>query len=173
MIRSHYHVRQCVLRGRSPLTLSNLYVSKFGSASGISQRYSFALTAPTTDKEIVERVIRRDDAQLRGERLPSPGEVLAKKPKWVAPAPGSKRFLEANGLEDPLKLAEYVLAQLRKGRVGDAEMVVKNASSLGQYTVSWNHLIKWYASEGKLKMALGLYNDVGISSFLNEHQINL
>jgi hypothetical protein len=63
-------------------------------------------------------------------------------------------------LGDPLKLAGHILDVLRKGRFDEAEHLVRAASKNIQCTVSWNHLVDWQMSQGKVKGAVKTYNEV-------------
>lgn len=63
-------------------------------------------------------------------------------------------------LKDPLKLAEHVRKSLRDDDIDIALAVVQGASKSMQCTVSWNHLIEWYLSKGKMKYAFRTYNEV-------------
>lgn len=66
---------------------------------------------------------------------------------------------------DPLQLAEQVRGLLRKDKFDDAEEVVRLASKHGdQFTVSWNHLIDWKMSRGKVNGAMKIFQDVCIST---------
>jgi hypothetical protein len=63
-------------------------------------------------------------------------------------------------LKDPLKLAEHVRKCLRAGDLDTTLAIVRAASKSIQCTVSWNHLIEWYLSQGKMKSAIRTYNEV-------------
>jgi tetratricopeptide (TPR) repeat protein len=68
-------------------------------------------------------------------------------------------------LGDPLKLADHVLHLLRQNRFDEAELLVQTASKRFPCTVSWNHLMDWQLSQGKVNTAIKTYNAV-CSSFL-------
>jgi hypothetical protein len=61
---------------------------------------------------------------------------------------------------DPLKLAEFVRKALRGDDFDTAAAVVRAASKQIQCTVSWNHLIDWEMTKGKMNAALKIYNEV-------------
>lgn len=61
---------------------------------------------------------------------------------------------------DPLKLAEFVRKSLRGDDWDTAVSLVRAASKHIQCTVSWNHLIDWELSKGKMNAALKTYNEV-------------
>ena len=61
---------------------------------------------------------------------------------------------------DPLKLAEFVRKALRGDDFDTAAAVVRAASKQIQCTVSWNHLIDWEMTKGRMNAALKIYNEV-------------
>ena len=61
---------------------------------------------------------------------------------------------------DPLKLAEFVRKALRGDDFDTAAAVVRAASKQIQCTVSWNHLIDWQMTKGRMNAALKIYNEV-------------
>jgi hypothetical protein len=63
-------------------------------------------------------------------------------------------------LKDPLKLAEHVRRLLRGGDFDNTLVIVRAASKNVQCTVSWNHLIDWQLSKGKMNAAIKTYNEV-------------
>lgn len=65
-------------------------------------------------------------------------------------------------LQDPLKLAEFVRRTLRDDDFETAEKVVRAASKNIQCTVSWNHLVDWQLSKGRMNAAIKTYNEVCI-----------
>lgn len=64
-------------------------------------------------------------------------------------------------LKDPVKLAQFVRETLREDKYELAQSIVNEASSRMASVVSWNHIIEWYLSKGKMNAALKCYNDVG------------
>lgn len=64
-------------------------------------------------------------------------------------------------LRDPIKLAEFVRETLRNNDYDLAQKVVNEASSSIACVVSWNHLIEWQLSKGRMNAAIKCYNDVG------------
>ena len=73
------------------------------------------------------------------------GNVLQKHPEYA---------------NDPLKLAEYIRKALKGDDFDTALAVVRAASKRLACTVSWNHLIDWQMSKGKMNAALKTYNEV-------------
>ena len=64
-------------------------------------------------------------------------------------------------LNDPLKLADFVRQTLRKDDFSFAEEVVRAASKNTLCVVSWNHLVEWQLSKGKMNAAISTFNEVG------------
>jgi hypothetical protein len=73
------------------------------------------------------------------------GNVLKKHPEYA---------------NDPLKLAEYTRKALRGDDFETAIAVVRAASKGIACTVSWNHLIDWQMTKGKMNAAIKTYNEV-------------
>jgi len=63
-------------------------------------------------------------------------------------------------LKDPLKLAEHVRKCLKDDDFDTTLATVRAASKNVQCTVSWNHLIDWQLSRGKMNAAIKTYNEV-------------
>jgi len=67
---------------------------------------------------------------------------------------------ELRWLRDPLKLANQVLATLKKGDEEKALALVRAASKSMTCIVAWNHVLAHYMTQGKTKVAQKLYNEV-------------
>ncbi|KAI9673412.1 MAG: hypothetical protein M1817_002874 [Caeruleum heppii] len=67
---------------------------------------------------------------------------------------------ELRYLKDPLKLADHVRLSLRNGDFDKTQELVRLASKNQLCTVSWNHLVNYQLSEGKLAAALKTYNEM-------------
>lgn len=67
---------------------------------------------------------------------------------------------ELRWLRDPLKLADRTVALLKEDCYFKALALVRLASRDLLCTVSWNHLIDWNMSKGKVNPAVKLYNEV-------------
>lgn len=67
---------------------------------------------------------------------------------------------ELRYLTDPRKLADYILTLLRKDQIQKAYELVKISSGDLPCTVSWNHLIDFEMSQGRVGNACKIYNDV-------------
>ncbi len=63
-------------------------------------------------------------------------------------------------LNDPLKLSNFVRDKLRRDEFDLALTLVHAASKNNQCTVSWNHLVDWQMSKGRMNAAIKTYNDV-------------
>ena len=63
-------------------------------------------------------------------------------------------------LQDPLKLADFIRETLMDDEFEKAEQFVRAASKTIQCTVSWNHLVEWQLSKGKMNAAIKTYNEV-------------
>ena len=63
-------------------------------------------------------------------------------------------------LKDPLKLADHVRRMLRADNFDETLEVVRAASKTVQCTVSWNHLIDWQLSKGRMNAAIKTFNEV-------------
>jgi hypothetical protein len=67
-------------------------------------------------------------------------------------------------LKDPLKLADFIRSSLRdNGDFETAHKLVQAASKDIQCTVSWNHLIDYQLSKGKMNFAIKICNEVTCS----------
>jgi hypothetical protein len=93
-----------------------------------------------------ERVVKKGSPQLSK----TPGKILD---------PGAIRK-ELTYLGDPLKLADHVFQLLRQDRFDEAKLLVQAASKSLPCTVSWNHLMDWQLSRGKVNSAIKTYNAV-------------
>lgn len=67
---------------------------------------------------------------------------------------------ELRYLRDPRKLADYTLNLLQKDQEQKAYELVKMSSKSLPCTVSWNHLINFEMSQGRVANACKIYNDV-------------
>lgn len=69
-------------------------------------------------------------------------------------------------LKDPLKLADFIRKTLRDGDFETAQRIVRAASKDVQCIVSWNHLVNWQVTQGKLNAAIKTYNEVCMMEIL-------
>lgn len=69
---------------------------------------------------------------------------------------------ELRYLGDPRKLADYVLHLLQEGGDEKAYALIKMGSRKLPCTVSWNHLIDFEMSRGRVAIAYSLFNDVWV-----------
>jgi hypothetical protein len=121
----------------------------FPKYASLATERSYSATSQTWNR-------RRKPWELHGGQTKSrpsskpPGKVLR-------PADVQK---ELTYLGDPLKLANHVFNLLRQDKFDDAELLVRTASKSYPCTVSWNHLINWQLSQGKVNVAVKSYNEV-------------
>lgn len=67
---------------------------------------------------------------------------------------------ELRYLKDPLKLADHTRDTLRNGEEKKALETIRAASGDVQCTVSWNHLIDYEMTKGRVNAAVKMYNEV-------------
>ena len=67
---------------------------------------------------------------------------------------------EMRYLGDPMKLADHTVTLLRKDQFEKVGELVKMASKRMSCTVSWNHMIDYDMSKGRVTRAMSTYNDV-------------
>ena len=67
---------------------------------------------------------------------------------------------ELRFLRDPLKLADNTVTLLKIGQHEKAGQLVRMASKSMACTVSWNHMMDYEMSKGRVSRAMTLYNDV-------------
>lgn len=101
-----------------------------------------------------------DREEQRQKWLDSRGQRPAGKPATSEPSSPRALRKELIYLKDPLKLAEAVRTHLREDNFAAAEELVKAASKDVLCTVSWNHLVDYLLSKGKISAAIKTYNDV-------------
>ena len=93
--------------------------------------------------------------------LPTPYVGRSNRPtKQETPFEKKSLKEELRWLRDPLKLAERVVALLRKDEFQKALELVRLASKDIQCTVSWNHLVDYEMSKGRVTNASKIYNEV-------------
>jgi hypothetical protein len=96
----------------------------------------------------------------REQWLQSRGKRPSTKPRKLPTASATQK--ELVWLGDPLKLANHVLRLLSDDKFEEAENLVRTASKSNQCTVSWNHLVNWQLSRGKVNAAVKTYNEVSL-----------
>lgn len=101
-------------------------------------------------------------AAFREEWLRSRGQTPAHKLKERKELGAKDRAIKKHlvYLKDPLKLSNDIRNTLRQGKFDEAQDVVRAASKDTQCVVSWNHLIDWQMSRGKVNGAVQTYNEV-------------
>lgn len=63
-----------------------------------------------------------------------------------------------------MRLADRTLDLLRDNDQTNALLLVRAASAKMDCVVSWNHLLDYGISQGKVNATMKLYNEVGLSS---------
>lgn len=133
--------------------------SKFGSSEGRGRfdGRDSALEAKRsdTDHRVSPRVVQRKQwLDARGIRPPSNKQIREDK---------QDRDIQQHlkWLGDPVKLADFVRRSLRdNGNFDFIQELVRAASKHDLHTVSWNHLIGWQMSKGKMNASIATYNEV-------------
>lgn len=74
----------------------------------------------------------------------------------------NRRKRELRYLQDPMELAAFVRAELKKDKVNEVKQLVQMASHSMPCVVSWNHIIDYLLAKEKVNDALKVYNDVSI-----------
>jgi hypothetical protein len=138
--------RTTVATALAPEQLSRRYVSNGGRPNG-GRRFDVSS--------------KRDDAPSSKDRLLATGGVeLRRKEYKLELSMGNVLKKHPEYAKDPLKLAEYTRKALRGDAFETAIAVVRAASKSLPCTVSWNHLIDWQMSKGRMNAALKTYNEV-------------
>lgn len=105
----------------------------------------------THQKAIAERAFNRNG----WDSSRNASQATIRRPKNYRP-PG---YYGPNSL-DPVRLAEFVKSSLKRDQVDVASDAVRNASTKIQCVVSWNHLIDWWLSKGRMKSAISIFHEV-------------
>ncbi|KAL8690177.1 MAG: hypothetical protein Q9218_004327, partial [Villophora microphyllina] len=106
----------------------------------------------------------------KGEESAPKDLVALASPEWVTNKSEFKEGLrerktrdlrhELTYLQDPLKLAENTVNLLRKDDDAKALEIVRLASKATPCSVSWNHIIDYQMSKGKVQLAEKIYNEM-------------
>jgi hypothetical protein len=115
---------------------------------------SSASTSDSTVSPLSERTNRRQ------QWLESRGVRPTDKPKKDSDDKSNAIRRNLKFLKDPLQLAEHVRKSLRDDNFDITLETVRAASKDVQCTVSWNHLIDWQLSKGRMNAAIHTYNEV-------------
>lgn len=87
---------------------------------------------------------------------PEPNDHTGKTPEKTA----RELQTELRYLGDPVKLADHALTLLRADKASKVLELLRQAGPHHGTTVSWNHLIDYHLSQGKVAPALKCYNEV-------------
>jgi hypothetical protein len=121
---------------------------------------SYTPDAPTVPWRGPEGRKARESTSFNRQRwLESRGQTPLHKQKEKATDDSLFRR-QLKHLKDPLKLADYVRTTLREDDFESALAIVRAASKDTQCIVSWNHLIDWQLSKGRMNDAIKTYNEV-------------
>ncbi|KAJ9663588.1 hypothetical protein H2201_005549 [Coniosporium apollinis] len=170
MFDCHACLRQC-LRALSPDKLPIPRLGLRHRAVFFSSRHRPVLRSRGYATAFPRRVPSTFSAQAAVEEgEPWKGSKQAEEQKQLATATAKRdrdavkdeRALrkELEYLKDPLELANYVRKMLAQGKEQKAADIVRLASKDRQCTVSWNHLIDYEMSKGRVNAAFKTYNDM-------------
>ena len=127
---------------------------------------------PWQNSAVAENQKKRERAALQQQS--SPGDVIAlverretpnlmklgKRDVTMSETDWNRSKRELRFLQDPLDLAQFVQAELRKDRVEEMKQLVRMASHSMPVVVSWNHIIDHYLAKSQVANAMKVYNDV-------------
>lgn len=174
MLSCHACMRRCLqtLVGNSIFLSAPFKPSLAPYGRGVSR--PFKLQAYSTSSESPIAVQQIESTKSVASKPSTISERKNRRQQWlesrgVRPKPkelqkhsdnNSARWRILKTLKDPLKLAAHVRKSLREEGFDPTLMMVRDASRDVQCTVSWNHLIDWQLSEGKMNAALKTFNEV-------------
>jgi hypothetical protein len=135
------------------------------------EKLSNSRNEPWQNSAVAENQKKRERAALRQssstdvitsvERRETPNLMkLGKRDTTMSETDWNRRKRELRFLQDPLDLAQFVHAELKKDRVEEMKQLVRMASHSMPCVVSWNHIIDHYLASSKVGDALKVYNDV-------------
>ncbi|KAI9692069.1 MAG: hypothetical protein M1820_009536 [Bogoriella megaspora] len=101
---------------------------------------------------------------FRGKPPPNVGQLIEHKSsesKLQQPSHDERHLRkEISYLQDPLKLADHVRQVLGQDDEEKALAIARLASKNMSCIVSWNHIINWNMSKGRVNSALKIYNEM-------------
>ncbi|KAF9697241.1 hypothetical protein EKO04_004620 [Ascochyta lentis] len=108
-----------------------------------------------------ERAVLRQPASREAERQETPNLMkLGKRDSHISETDWNRRKRELRYLQDPVDLADFVRAELKKDKAVEMKQLVQMASHSMSCVVSWNHIIDHYLAKEKVNDALKVYNDM-------------
>ncbi|KAF2633931.1 hypothetical protein BU25DRAFT_381799 [Macroventuria anomochaeta] len=108
-----------------------------------------------------ERAALRQSSSRDAERQETPNLMtLGKRDTSMSETDWNRRKRELRYLQDPLDLAQFVQAELKKDKVVEMKQLVQMASHSMACVVSWNHIIDYYLAKSQVGSALKVYNDM-------------
>ncbi|RKF61255.1 Pentatricopeptide repeat-containing protein 2, mitochondrial [Golovinomyces cichoracearum] len=145
----------------------------------LSLRFNSIYSIPTRVLREAQFIQRRNVYKLESSRSSSSShstqkllttDRINKRRQWISHrksvATGIRRCIDTRSnfhislRNDPLKLADYIRRILNKGNFEVALKTVRDASRTTQCVVSWNHLIDWLMSKGKMRAAFKIYQEM-------------
>lgn len=120
-------------------------------AENQKKRERAALQQQSSPRDVIASVERRETPNLM---------KLGKQDMTMSETDWNRRKRELRFLQDPLDLAQFVQAELRKDRVEEMKQLVRMASHSMPVVVSWNHIIDYYLAKSQVASAMKVYNDV-------------
>ena len=113
------------------------------------RRYATAATA-------VQEVSRHTNLPSQFRVRTRPEEIVGKDIEFKRSALEE----ELRYLKDPVKLADHTVSLLRQDVHQKALEIVRLGSKRMECTVSWNHLVDYEMSKGRVNSAMKFYNEV-------------
>lgn len=159
MLRCNACIRRCIQAvfsdvlntSRLPKVIGPFSTSKASLRTPPWQRRRYA-TAATA----VQEMSQRTDASLQSQAHSRRNEFVGKDQEFKR----TELEQELRYLKDPVKLADHTVSLLRQDDHDKALEIVRMGSKRMACTVSWNHLVDYEMSKGRVNRATKLYNEV-------------
>ena len=126
----------------------------------------YSQPAAWTRRSYATEAIPFEDASTGAPGLPAGpptpyiGQSSRPTNKELPPKEKKNLELELQWLRDPLKLGDRVIGLLKEDNFQKALNIVRLASREMECTVSWNYLVDYEMSKGRVQNATKLYNEV-------------
>lgn len=133
-------------------------------AENQKKRERAALQQQSSSRDVIASKERRETPNLM---------KLGKRDTTMSETDWNRRKRELRFLQDPLDLAQFVQAELRKDRAEEMKQLVRMASHSMPCVVSWNHIIDYYLAKSQVSNALKVYNDVCKAIHQTQHPLTL
>jgi hypothetical protein len=154
------HCLQAIIGSPVSLPARSRFISTFSVSTPRSRSLEFIAKRELepwqakATKRLLNKTKKRDEG--RGAGNPTKRRSTIKSREQA----DREASLHLKFLKDPIKLAHFVRETLRENNYELAQAVVNEASSSMPCIVSWNHIIEWHLSKGKMNGALKCYNEV-------------